>query len=390
MRVKTFSGKTEFEAMEVAKNELGQELTVISVKKISKNSMLPFFNKSRFEVTAAVDNNLGNNQKNDKVNYEELKNDLKVKEQLIVDQSNAIEALNDKITKSNELIGSLSKDIMEVYVSSESSVNKYESESLKEIYKVLRRQEIVEPLVEWLLHDLAVADTGNISRDVACKHVFDKIVNVIGVPETIDNVLKSDSKTPILFMGPTGVGKTTTIAKLASDFILEREMMVGLLTADTFRIAAIEQLKTYAEILNIEVGVVYNKEDMITAYNKMSKTKDIILIDTAGRSHKAYENVIELKEYVSAIPNMKKYLVLSLTTKVEDLLEIVNTYSSEFDFDLIFTKLDETTTYGSILNLCYITKKNVSYINYGQTVPNDIKVINPKEIASSILGWEVQ
>ncbi len=118
----------------------------------------------------------------------------------------------------------------------------------------------------------------------------------------------------------------------------------------------------------------------------MANRKNLILIDTAGRSHKSNEAVDDVKDFIDTIPELKKYLVLSLSTKVEDLIEIVNTYSKDVDFNLIFTKLDETSSYASLLNVCFMTNKKVSYVSFGQTVPNDIKVVDPDEIAKNILG----
>ncbi len=393
MRVKTFNGKTEYEAMENAKLELGQNLTVLNIRKISKSGILPFLNKSRFEVTAAIDSNNSINGKatdnsaiSDQGNNQ-IRQELIEKDKVIQKQIETIKELNDRITASNELIGTLSRDIMEASLNNKKPSDKrYDSEVLQMIFNTLINNDVLEPLADMLLQDL-VSDHNNNDIDYCVKIVYSKILDIIGVPIAIDTNNSKNYLTPVLFMGPTGVGKTTTIAKLASKFILENKQVVGLITADTFRIAAIEQLRTYAEILNIEVDVVYNRQDMEKAYNNMRNRKNLILIDTAGRSHKSEEAIDDIKDFVETIPELKKYLVLSLSTKVEDLIEIVNTYSKDVDFNLIFTKLDETSSYASLLNVCFMTKKKVSYISFGQTVPNDIKVVDPKEIAKSILGF---
>jgi len=187
-------------------------------------------------------------------------------------------------------------------------------------------------------------------------------------------------------MGPTGVGKTTTIAKLSSVLSLNHNMKVGFITADTYRIAAVEQLKTYAEILGLDVRVVYSNDDIENSVDEMRILNDVILIDTAGRSHRNEDNVVELAGILNSLPDSRHYLVLSATTKCEDMLEIIHTYETVTDFDLIVTKLDETASLGSILNICYLTGKKISYVTFGQNVPDDIEVIKPDKIAMSLLG----
>ncbi|MFV0440909.1 MAG: flagellar biosynthesis protein FlhF [Lachnospirales bacterium] len=388
MRIKTYSGKTEAEAVENAKIELGENMTILHIRKISKNHFIPFFNKSKYEVTAAIDSNYSNNLKQDtnKFNNVDVKEQVE-KDKLIDEQKAKINELNEKIANSNELIGTLSRDIMLSNPDDNLKKDvKYKNECLQQIHDRLKNQEVIEPLIDYLLLDLVRLDNDEIDRKVALKHCYDKMVELIGHPQAIKPQSLKYSKSPVLFMGPTGVGKTTTIAKLASKFMLEDSLVVGLITADTYRIAAIEQLRTYAEILSIDVEVVYNEEDMRNSHNKMLYCKDVVLIDTAGRSHKYSENVLELKSIIASVPNVKKYLVISLTTKVDDLIQIVETYSKDFDFGIIFTKFDETSTYGSILNVRYMTGKELSYINYGQTVPNDIKVLDADEVARAILG----
>lgn len=199
--------------------------------------------------------------------------------------------------------------------------------------------------------------------------------------------IKRDNKPFVaVFLGPTGVGKTTTLAKLSADFALSKQVKLSLISADTYRIAAVEQLRTYADILGVELGVVYNPEDFAKMLDEMGDESEVILVDTAGRSHKHKEHMEEMVHFLSVAEDCHRYLVLSLTTKFEDMLEIVETYAHITDFKLIFTKLDETKTMGAVLNLCYATGKAVSYITFGQNVPSDIRPLYPEEIARTILS----
>ncbi|MDR1639103.1 MAG: flagellar biosynthesis protein FlhF, partial [Clostridiales bacterium] len=153
------------------------------------------------------------------------------------------------------------------------------------------------------------------------------------------------------------------------------------------RIAAIEQLKTYAEILGLDVDVIYNSQDLENHLDPIiDEENDVVLIDTAGRSHRNRENFKELGELLALIPDSVKLLCLSLTTKYEDLLSIANAYASLADYKLVFTKMDETTCYGAMLNICYLTGKRLTYITNGQNVPDDIEIAHPETIAKALLG----
>lgn len=183
------------------------------------------------------------------------------------------------------------------------------------------------------------------------------------------------------------MGKTTTIAKLSSKLLLEEKKKIVIFTSDTYRIAAVEQIKTYANILSIPVEVVYEKKDLDTLLSKY-KDYDYLLMDTAGRSHKNKEQVDDLKNLFDAFSeySMMTYLVLSATTKYKDLKKITALYEDITDYNLIFTKLDETDAIGNILNIKLDTGRPLSYVSYGQNVPDDIEVMNPQIIAKQVLG----
>lgn len=418
MRVKTFTGKTEEEALLKAKAELGEDAVVLNMKTINKKGAFSFFKNTRVEIMAAVDANQPKNTKASQIDSSvqvKPKPQEKVKETIeetkvfeekinkLQNQSRENEAqrekdqiiaeLNSKLRKSDELITTLTKDILQLNDSKSDDFSgitsgKFENKYKQEVYKLLLDQNVLEPIAFSILNE--INDNIITSLDICKRLVYKKIVDIIGEPELINiNLYAREREKVVFFIGPTGVGKTTTIAKLASKFILEENLVMGLITSDTYRIAAVEQLKIYAEILGIDLNVVYNKNDIISAYNNMISNKDLIFVDTAGRSHKNQENIDELIELMSVVSENDVYLVLSLTTKSDDLIDIIQTYSNHFDFKILFTKADETISLGPILNVCYITNKKISYITNGQTVPNDVYRLEPESVAKSILGIEV-
>jgi flagellar biosynthesis protein FlhF len=187
------------------------------------------------------------------------------------------------------------------------------------------------------------------------------------------------------FVGPTGVGKTTTIAKLAAQYALQEQKKVALITIDTFRIGAVEQLRIYGDIIGVPVAVVGAPSELSDALSEF-KTKDAIYIDTTGRSARKPLHVAEMRAYFDGVPDVEKYLVLSSTTKSRDLLGIYKAYCELGLSAAIFTKCDETESLGGIVDLCYRTSIPVAYITNGQNVPEDIREAQPQELARLALG----
>jgi len=191
-----------------------------------------------------------------------------------------------------------------------------------------------------------------------------------------------------VFVGPTGVGKTTSIAKLAAADKIFRGLRVGLLSLDTYRIAAIEQLRTYARISKIPLEIVYTPEEVPAALRALSGC-DVLYVDTPGRSQKNLEGLREIRRFIDKMPDPEVHLVLSLTSKMEDLEEVWERFSFFPVRRLLFTKLDETNTTGTLLNVVHQAHRPVSFIANGQNVPDDIFAADAKWISKSIVGEPV-
>jgi flagellar biosynthesis protein FlhF len=191
--------------------------------------------------------------------------------------------------------------------------------------------------------------------------------------------------TVVAVVGPTGVGKTTTIAKLAANMKLREGKRVGLITIDTYRIAAVEQLKTYSEILQVPLVAVTAPEEMQPVIRRMSDL-DLILIDTAGRSQKDELRIAELRRFLTAAKPDQVHLVLSCTSREETIHEAIRSFSVLDVGHLIFTKLDEAVGLGVILNVLRSVDLRLSYITNGQSVPADIEVGGARRVAQLILG----
>ena len=169
---------------------------------------------------------------------------------------------------------------------------------------------------------------------------------------------------------------------------MESGRKVALLTADTYRIAAAEQLRTYANILEVPFRVIYSTEEIEQALRDF-RNYDFIMVDTAGHSHQNEAQKEAMGSFVHSVDGMAEkevFLVLSATTKYRDLISIADTYSAMTEYKLIFTKLDETTTLGNLLNLKLHTGAPLSYVTYGQNVPDDIEIFNPQKTVKQLLG----
>ena len=259
---------------------------------------------------------------------------------------------------------------------------------LKLIHKKLVDSEVDEKYVDEILGEIALSMQKDSDIDSILSAVYQKIILKLGEASPV----KLNSKPKLaFFIGPTGVGKTTTIAKIASKFKLEKYAKVAFITSDTYRIAAVEQLNTYASIIDCPVDVVYGPEELRESLESF-KNYDLVLVDTAGRSHKSEEQMEELKRLLEVATDYKEdydldiYLTLSVTTKYKDLVNIAKKYDDIKGWKIIFTKLDETCSLGNIINVKMLTNAPLSYTTSGQNVPNDIELINEQFIAKQLLG----
>lgn len=418
MIIKKFQANSETEAIMLAKTDLGKDAIVMNIKTIKPKGIFSIFKKMQVEVTAAVDEvadrkvekkseGKASSQFNAKID-EKLHPELKKETSESKEAKELEEKLNSlamlleqqiesqkkeagkKTTEKNSIEKDSSKDIK----NNEEQLQKTEvsekislkSKSIDLIVEQLTNNEVSYKYAKQIMDEITGAGSIRTLDDMlAC--VYQKIILKLGQTKPIS--YEKDDKKPkiIFFMGPTGVGKTTTIAKLSSKLMLEEKKKIAIFTADTYRIAAVEQIKTYANILTIPVEVVYETKD-VEKFLPKYKDYDYILVDTAGRSHKKQEQVDDLKALFDAFSkyNILTYLVLSATTKYKDLQKITSLYKDISEYGLIFTKLDETDAIGNILNVKLDTGMPLAYISYGQNVPDDIEIMNPQIIAKQVLG----
>jgi len=400
--IKKFQANTETEAIMLAKEELGKDAIVMNIKTISPKGIYKLFRKSIVEITAAVDENI--TYKNDKPKTAAAVNTAQTRKPIYPDiiydepaETVYKTSRNDSVTnpsaiemKLNNLQSLLEKQMIEkekeVKEKTEAKVMETNKNlaCIQLIYNQLVSNEVDEKYANQILSEIE----GNLKKDASMDNIlasiYQKIILKLGQSKIIEIV----GKTPkfIFFIGPTGVGKTTTIAKIASKFKVSEKAKVAFLTADTYRIAAVEQLRTYANILGVPLKVIYSEEELIQAKEEFSDY-DIVFVDTAGRSHRSKEQRDDIESLINTIPEAEReiYLVLSATTKYMDLVKITEAYSDIVNYNLIFTKLDETSSIGNLFNIRMLTEAPLSYATSGQNVPDDISRVDAQNIAKQLL-----
>lgn len=412
MIIKKYIVNNMNEAMTRIIYELGKDAVIVSQRRVRKPGIKGLFVKRCFEVTAAaeeisfkkkeypmndslkvIENIISNKNKKDiniqnkKVNTNEI-DDGNKKEQL-----NKIE-LQEKyeeelIYKNNEFVNEM-KEMKEILnklavrgesVSLDNKVENFKKvESSKEDKEVKKMHDFLKTLdIEDSLIDYIIKQTDSIKEDIDMKEKVKEVI-LKGI-----NISSEDSlRGKVILVGPTGVGKTTTIAKLAGKLALVEKKKVGLITIDTYRIGAVDQLRTYADIMGIAFKVVMNQKQMDEAIKEM-EYMDTVLIDTTGRSSKNIMQISELRAYIDKINTEKIHLVLSCTTKNKDIESIIEGYKVINYNNVIITKMDETSTYGSIMYILDKANKPLSLVSTGQDVPDDIKVLNKEELLKLIL-----
>ncbi len=428
MTINKYQGRTKDEAVEKAKQEMGQDAVVLNVKEIRPKGMFRIFKSTVYEVTAAVDEKepfvnpltaLNIPQKthesislaaDEKITIPVTEGGMHDKEHSrshsdVLEKENVPkQGRNGQMTEDRnhstsegleKRLESLSQ-ILEKQLSAEEpdrekktetqAVNREGLKFIKMLYRIMLENDVNEKYVNQIMDEAEKVIHSGSSVDSILSNVYQKLILKFGQPDTIE--LSGKKPRIVFFIGPTGVGKTTTLAKIASRYKVEKEKKVAFLTADTYRIAATEQLRVYANILDVPMSIIYSVDEMNAAIERLSEY-DLVFVDTAGFSHKNESQCEDMKKLIGGLSEeyeKEVYLVLSATTKYRDLLEIVDIYKEIAQYKLIFTKLDETTTYGNILNIRLYSEAALSYMTAGQNVPEDIEVFDTQKIVKQLLG----
>lgn len=265
----------------------------------------------------------------------------------------------------------------------EMSRGKSAGEEKATLQSALKAQEVNQYIIDDMISKLTGAEILAPQDSAKAKNALEKYVKkAIRLANGI--TLYSDKPKIAALIGPTGVGKTTTLAKIAAKFVLEQGARVALITADTYRISAVEQLKTYSDILGLPLEIVYNPEALKQAIAK-HQDKQLILIDTAGRSQYNAYQMKELSELLNVDAGIEKHLVLSATTKTSDGLALMENFAVCKPDRVILTKVDETSTHGILLNILHRRKAALSYLTNGQSVPDDIEPAGVERVAELLL-----
>lgn len=442
MLIKKFVAETMNEALLQVKQELGEDAVILQSRTIEKSGLLSFMKKAMIEVTAATpDQNppvpeppkqttrptnfpsnprklpnttdtIGDPAVNEKprtIPFPDKLAGMKpgedplaaISRRLATRQSKEASPENKAVPSSpyHRTSSSIPAGIPTVDVQSEL---KELRENVRELAEHLKYREKPDLPPEFQTQWMRLIDSGMDPKTatdiIQTVHVRlnDSSSNLAQIETTMLHVLENRLKSVdilqpdsnnrpvvIALVGPTGVGKTTTLAKMATNRKIFGGKKVALISTDTYRVAAVEQLKTFASIASLPMEVVYRPEEIRRAINSFSDM-DVVLIDTAGRSQNDAESLSELVEFMDETEPDELLLVLSAGTRIEDQKEMVHRFGMMPTTSVIVTKLDEVTSAGHLLDLARILPKGWTYLTTGQSVPDDIILANTRQVARYI------
>lgn len=375
MKIRRYVGKDTQEAIAKVKRDLGSEALILNTKKVrQKKGFFWFLSKPMIEVLAAVDEKPSQPQKVAEVEMKRTQKSIS----------------EEKVDKLEAKVGSLEKMLDKIYHAVEGTKlqNTNKEEDQQDYFSILKKNllnnDVTPELVDKIILQAKekVKNIANINE--AASAVYSVLTSILGQVSPL-NVGNPGEQKIIMFVGPTGVGKTTTLAKIAANYALGEGKKVGLLTSDTYRISAVDQLKTYSEILGIPLSVIYSAEDIPKLIEQYGD-KDLILIDTAGRSHKDSTQFEEIKAILDVLPEVEVFLVLSSVTNDKAIAEIAKNYNFIKNCKLIITKIDEAVSNAMVINAKAITEMPLSYLTNGQSVPDDIEIVDIDKIIKNLMG----
>ena len=349
MQIKKYRAPTIKEATSMVKDILGMEAMIISTKKINEKN-----GDKLFEVSAVT-----------------------ADDEMIDNRSTPLSELKSELMSIKEMMYLLNHSgrVMEKLVTKPSIIN---------LYAKLIRNGVQDQYVRTFFEKVGAFDATTSEQISSIKtKIIQEIMQVIEVKDPFEQEVGKQILSA--FIGTTGVGKTTTIAKLAAHLMLKARKKVGLISVDSYRIGAIEQLKTYANILGIPCFPAFAKKDLVFALKKM-EMRDVILIDTAGQSQYDRARIEELKKMISDDLEINSQMLLSVSTTESEMAQAAVNFSSLKSQSYIFTKVDESQRCGSLINQIMKRHLPISYITTGQNVPEDIEKADKEKIFGLIMN----
>jgi len=368
MRVNKYCAKTIKEATALIKNNLGQDAMIVSTDRFKGEDGSDMFEMAAVSGGADTAGNCA---------------DLQVSRTV-----DTVEETSDSLGEVKaELINI--KEVLSLLQTSGGAVDKLMMDPVGlSFYAKLIRQGVDAHCAKNILERSGAFKNYSHNRaGIIKKRAVKELMQVIDVKDPFVAAETSNNQIIAAFIGTTGVGKTTTIAKLAAQLMLKYKKKVGLVSIDTYRIGALEQLKIYANILGIPCFQAFERKDLLFAFGKM-KSKDVILIDTAGQSQYDMQRIKELKEMIGDDSTISSHLLLSVGTTQSEMVKTAASFVPLKFQTYIFTKLDESEKFGSIINQMMKLKLPVSYITAGQNVPEDIELADKKTILNLLLNGE--
>lgn len=362
--IRKYQAKTITEALAMVRADLGRDAVIVQTRKVNKR-VLGMWGREMVEVWASDNPELENLRRPQKAA-------APVAAQPAAEEPSRIEQLEHEIQNLKAMIAQLARQGVAVVSGGAPASTPAENRW----FALLREAEVEEEVIRNLLQS---APEDALSESALQSRIADRL------PTSGAITLQDGHPKVVMLVGPTGVGKTTTIAKLAAQYALLQKRRVGLITIETYRIAAVEQLRTYSQIIDVPIRVVYSSNELPAAVREFA-SMDVVFVDTAGRSQRNSMQIGELKACCERLHDCEVHLVLSSTTKTRDLYDIVQRFSVVPLHRVIWTKLDESTTFGNILNVAVKHPLPISYVTTGQRVPEDVEVAEANKLALLVVG----
>ncbi|HWQ43416.1 MAG TPA: flagellar biosynthesis protein FlhF [Desulfosporosinus sp.] len=393
MRVRRFVGDNVAETMGKVKRELGSEAVILQTREFREGGFLGLFGTMKVEITAAIEEKPVTAQKKSDLNYE-YETDIEE-----VESSKTVHMPTSSLRPRSDSIDdprALQVEIKSMRLMLEKMNKHMEGFGEEKSVWPSRLQRWADHLQDRGLSAILVKRfMSDVEKNLSSEEWGDDLQVYARIEASISQLCGqtdpiqpgTDKPRIVALIGPTGVGKTTTIGKLAAGFSVVDKRKVALITADTYRVAAVEQLKTFGEIIGIPVEVVMTPTELLEALN-LHTDKELIFIDTAGRSPHHDLHMSELRAFLNKAKPDLTMLVMSATTQLKDQLRVYQRFE-DLSTHLIFTKLDETVSAGSLISLLEQTALPTAYLTNGQNVPYDIEVATSNRLACFVLGEEM-